>query len=223
MILFDLDGTLVDTTDLILRSFAHTFDTHYPGRLPTRDALIATFGRSLPATFREMAAGEGAPDPDTATLSLLDTYRAYQHVHHDAMVQAFPGVPEMLTALRDQGHRLGLVTSKMEGFARRGLSLCGLEAHFEVGVFHDDTPRHKPAPDPLLLAAERAGVDPRGVIYVGDSTHDVAAGRAAGMRTVAVLWGPFPQSMLEAERPDHLVTAPHELVAIARAHVRRRP
>ena len=77
-----------------------------------------------------------------------------------------------------------------------------LERYFQTAVFHDDTERHKPDPAPLVLAAERAGRSPGEVIYVGDSTHDIVAGRAAGMKTVAVLWGPFSRHVLEAERPD---------------------
>jgi pyrophosphatase PpaX len=214
MILFDLDGTLVDTTELILQSFAHAFDVHFPGRLPTRDALVATFGRSLPATLREMADAEGAADAEATGTAMLETYRAFQRLHHDTLIQPFPGVSEMLAALAARGHRLGLVTSKMEGFARRGLRLFGLEGRFEIGIFHDDTPRHKPLPDPLLLAAARAGVPPPDVTYVGDSTHDIVAGRAAGMRTVGVLWGPFPRAVLESERPDHLVATPDDLAAL---------
>jgi pyrophosphatase PpaX len=211
MILFDLDGTLVDSTDLILQSFVHTFDTHAPGRVPSREALIATFGRSLPATLREMAREEGAADPDGWASQMLDTYRAFQREHHDRLIQPFDGVEDMLRALRAGGHRLGVVTSKMERSARRGLRLFGLEHYFEVGVFHDDTGTHKPDPAPLLLAAARGGVAPSAVTYVGDSTHDIIAGRAAGMRTVAVLWGPFDRAVLEAEHPDHLIAHPSEL------------
>ena len=217
MILFDLDGTLVDTTDLILRSFVHTFDVHSPGRAPSREALIATFGRSLPATLREMARDEGAENPEAWAAQMLATYRGFQREHHDRLIQAFDGVEDMLRELKADGHRLGVVTSKMEGFARRGLRLFGLEEYFEVGVFHDDTATHKPDPAPLLLAAERGGVAPSTVTYVGDSTHDIIAGRAAGMRTIAVLWGPFDRAVLEAERPDHLVAHPAELLAILRA------
>jgi pyrophosphatase PpaX len=214
MILFDLDGTLIDTTDLILRSFAHAYDVHFPGRLPSREALIATFGRSLPATLREMAAAEGAPDPEATGDAMLATYRDFQHLQHDTLIRPFPGVADMLAMLTAGGHRLGLVTSKREGFARRGLQIFGLEAHFDVCVFHDDTNRHKPLPDPLLLAAERGGVAPSRVVYVGDSTHDIVAGRAAGMRTVAALWGPFQREILEAERPDHLIDTPADLVTL---------
>jgi pyrophosphatase PpaX len=212
MILFDLDGTLVDTTDLILASFAWTFDRHLPGQMPSRAALIRTFGRSLPRVLNEMTVAASVADANAFAASMLATYREFQLLHHDSLIKPFPGVEEMLRSLRARQHRLGLVTSKMEGFARRGLRLFALEDLLEIGVFHDDTPRHKPDPAPLLLAAQRAGVEPRDVVYVGDSTHDIVAGRAAGMKTVAVLWGPFERAALEAEGPDHIVERPDDLV-----------
>ncbi len=215
MILFDLDGTLVDTTDLILQSFAHAFDSHLPGRLPSRESLVATFGRSLPETLDEIAAAEGVTDARAFGEAMLATYRDFQRLHHDVLIRPFPGVAEMLDGLARGGHDLGLVTSKMEGFARRGLRMFDLERHFQTAVFHDDTERHKPDPEPLLLAAERAGRSPGEVIYVGDSTHDIVAGRAAGMKTVAVLWGPFSRHVLEAERPDWIIERPGQLLPLA--------
>jgi pyrophosphatase PpaX len=214
VILFDLDGTLVDTTDLILQSFVHTFAVHAPGRTPSREALIATFGRSLPATLREMARDEGVAEPDAMADAMLGTYRAFQREHHDSLIRPFEGIDDMLRALRADGHRLGVVTSKMERSARQGLRLFGLDDWFEIGVFHDDTTRHKPDPEPLRVAATRAGVASSEVTYVGDSTHDIVAGRAAGMRTVAVLWGPFERAVLEAERPDHIIARPSELLPL---------
>jgi pyrophosphatase PpaX len=214
MVLFDLDGTLVDTTELILASFVWTFDHHLPGRLPTRDALVHTFGRSLPAVLRELAAEHDEDAPDLLAARMLATYRDFQIGQHDTLIKPFPGVAEMLRELRGRQRRLGLVTSKREGFARRGLALFGLEALFEIAIFHDDTARHKPEPDPLLLAAARAGLTPADVVYVGDSIHDVAAGRAAGMRTVSVLWGPFDRTVLERAGPDHIVERPEDLVAL---------
>ena len=219
MILFDLDGTLIDTTDLILRSFQHAFDRHLPGRLPSRESIVATFGTSLPGVLNEMAAAEGHESPAELGAELLATYRQFQHVHHDSLIQPFPGVREMLLALKGDGHRLGLVTSKMEEFARRGLRLVGLEPFLEVAVFHDDTTRHKPDPEPLLLAVSRAGENASDVIYVGDSTHDIVAGRAAGMRTVAVLWGPFEPDVLAAAGPDFTVATPGDLPRLIAALV----
>jgi pyrophosphatase PpaX len=216
MVLFDLDGTLVDTTELILESFAWTFDHHLPGRCPSRDTLVHTFGRSLPAVLRELAAEHDVDDPDRLASRMLGTYRDFQLEQHDTLIKPFPGVSEMLRELRARGCRLGLVTSKREGFARRGLSLFGLEPLFEIAVFHDDTSRHKPEPEPLLLAAERGGLAPSDVVYVGDSIHDVAAGRAAGMRTVSVLWGPFERAALERAGPDAMVERPEDLVDLLR-------
>jgi pyrophosphatase PpaX len=212
--LFDLDGTLVDTTELILQSFAHAFDQHLPGRLPTRADLVSTFGRSLPAALLELAVLNGAADPERLADEMLATYREFQRHHHDTLIQPFEGISDMLADLDARGYRLGVVTSKMQHFARRGMRLFDLEKYFDVAVFHDDVTRHKPDPEPLFEAARRAAIDPRLAFYIGDSIHDVVAGRAAGMTTVAVLWGPFERKVLEAVAPDHIVKAPSELLGL---------
>ena len=214
VVLFDLDGTLVDTTDLILQSFAHAFDVHLPGRLPSRTDLVSTFGRSLPAALEEMAALNGAANPRRLAGEMLETYRDFQRLHHDTLIRPFDGIGDVLASLEARGHRLGVVTSKMQHFARRGMRLFDLERHFDVAVFHDDVTRHKPDPEPLLEAARRAGIAPADAVYVGDSTHDVVAGRAAGMTTVAVLWGPFERAVLEAVGPHFVVATPAELAAL---------
>jgi pyrophosphatase PpaX len=213
-VLFDLDGTLIDTTDLILASCRHTFERHLLGGCPPRAALIATFGRSLPESLLELAEAEGVPDPQAFAGQMLDTYRAHNAEHHDVLIRPFAGVERMLAALRASRLPLGVVTSKREGTARRGLARYGLGSYFTVGVFHDDTAHHKPHPEPLLEAARRMGVPPPDTIYVGDSVHDVAAGRAAGMRTVAVTWGPFEREDLLATGPDHVADRPADVVAI---------
>ena len=92
LVLFDLDGTLVDTTDLILQSFAHAFDAHLPGRLPSRRDLVATFGRSLPAALQELAAENGAADPRALADEMLVTYRDFQRQHHDTLIRPFDGI-----------------------------------------------------------------------------------------------------------------------------------
>jgi pyrophosphatase PpaX len=213
-VLFDLDGTLIDTTELILASCRHTFDRHLRGGCPSREALIATFGRSLPELLLELAAAEGAPDPHAFAEEMLATYRVHNDEHHDALIRPFPRVTPMLGSLERSGARLGVVTSKREESARRGLARCGLESYFEVGVFHDDTVRHKPHPEPLVEAARRLEVSPREAFYVGDSVHDIAAGAAADMRTIAAAWGPFARGDLEAAGPDMIADTPDEVLAI---------
>jgi pyrophosphatase PpaX len=213
-VLFDLDGTLIDTTELILASCHHTFSRHLKGGCPPRQVLIATFGRSLPELLLELAVAEGAPDPRTFAEEMLATYRAHNDEHHDALIRTFPRVTPMLRSLERSGVRLGVVTSKREGSARRGLARCGLESYFEIGVFHDDTLRHKPHPAPLVEAARRLEMAPREVFYVGDSVHDVAAGAAADMRTIAAAWGPFARADLEAAGPDMIADTPDEISPI---------
>jgi pyrophosphatase PpaX len=210
-VLFDLDGTLVDTTELILASCAHTFERHL-GMTPSREAVIATFGRSLPEVLWEMAYEAGLPDPDVVAAAMLATYREHNDTVHDELIRPFEGIEPMLALLRASGRRLGLVTSKREGAARRGLARYGLERFFDVLVFHDDTSRHKPHPDPLLAAAGRSGVAPAETAYVGDSVHDIVAGRAAGMLTVAALWGPFPRAELDAAGPSLVAATPAEVI-----------
>lgn len=214
LVLFDLDGTLIDTTELILASCRHTFACHVPGLKLSREALVATFGRSLPAVLREFAVSFGAPDPDALADEMLGTYRVHNDEHHDRLVGRFDGIVDMLTTLRADGHRLGVVTSKREQPARHGLRRDGLESLFDDAIFHDDTERHKPHPEPLLLAARRAGVPPRSVVYVGDSIHDIVAGRAAGMRTIAAGWGPFARAVLERERPDAIAERPADVPSL---------
>jgi pyrophosphatase PpaX len=213
LVLFDLDGTLIDTTDLILASCAFTFERHC-GWCPPREAIVATFGRSLPETLLEFAEHAGFPDPRSEAIAMLATYRAHNDEHHDTLIRAFEGIPTMLEALRADGYGLGVVTSKREGAARRGLCFFGLDRYFEVAVFHDDTAHHKPHPEPLLHAIGRAGSQPSETVYVGDSVHDVAAGRAAGVATIAALWGPFSRADLEAAGPEMLAASPVDVVRL---------
>jgi pyrophosphatase PpaX len=147
---------------------------------------------------------------------MLATYRAHNDEVHDDLIQPFDGVESLLAALARERLHLGVVTSKRERSARRGLARYGFESHFDVLVFHDDTARHKPDPEPLLLAARRAGVRADRCAYVGDSVHDIAAGRAARMFTVAALWGPFARADLEAAGPDALAGSPSDVLSIVR-------
>jgi pyrophosphatase PpaX len=213
-ILFDLDGTLVDTVDLILAAHAHTFRQHLAGPGPPRRTVIGNMGRPLALAFAEYAAADGQPYPDRIVEAMQQTYRSFQREHYERLMRPVDGMDQALTALAGRRYVLGVVTSKVEWMARLTLAHYDLERFFPIGVFHDDTARHKPEPDPLLEAARRGGFDPSHSVYVGDSTHDIRAGRAAGMKTTAALWGPFEREELERERPDELVTAPSDLLAL---------
>jgi len=220
-VLFDLDGTLVDTTDLIIASHEHTLTQHFRGeQLPARREIILNLGRSLPETLREYAAADEAADAGEAAEQMLRTYRDYQLANHDRMIRPFERVRDTLEELTRRGYLLGVVTSKLEVNARLALAMYDLGGLLSFGVFHDDTDVHKPDPAPLLLAAQKKSLDASRTAYVGDSIHDMAAGRAAGMRTVAALWGPFPREDLEKERPDAFAATPASLLNVFPARVR---
>jgi pyrophosphatase PpaX len=129
-------------------------------------------------------------------------------------VSPFGGVRDALLALRGRGARIAVVTSKLGSSARRGLAHCDLAELVDVVIASDDVTRHKPEPEPALAALAALGVEPARALMVGDAPPDIACGRAAGTRTAAVAWGPFPRDWLERERPDHWLEEPAGLAAL---------
>ena len=213
-VLFDLDGTLVNTIDLILAAHDHTFARHLRGPGPARAVVIRDFGRPLHDVLFEYAASDGLEDPALASREMADTYRAFQSEHHDRLVTPYPGLRDTIAVLHRRRYILGVVTSKSARTARREIEQFGLADLLSVAVFVEDTARHKPEPEPLLEAARRGGFEPARAIYIGDSIHDIAAGRAAGMKTGGALWGPFDRRDLEAAGPDVLIEAPPDMLAL---------
>lgn len=197
-ILFDLDGTLADSVDLILGAFRHTFNTHL-GAVPADQAWIAGMGTPLSSQIRALVADEALIEPMTAT------YRDWQNQHHDSLLREFVGVRETLSLLHDRGHEMALVTSKATEGAKRALRLMGIDALLTHVVGLDTTTSHKPDPEPVLHALAQLRRQPHDAVFVGDSPHDIAAGNAARVFTVAALWGPFSRQTLEAANPGRLI------------------
>ena len=206
--LFDLDGTLIDSIGLIMASFRHTMRTHL-GAVPDETRWRAGFGRPLRSQLRAFAR-----DEDEAA-RMVATYRAYTDAHHDRLLGTYAGIDRGLAALHGAGMRLAVVTSKNRALARRGLDRCGLNHHFEVLVGFDDVTEHKPHPAPVLEALDRLGAAAGGALFVGDSPHDMRAGRAAGVRTAAALWGPFSREALARESPDRWLARPESIAGLA--------
>lgn len=208
-VLFDLDGTLADTVDLILRCYRHTMEVHLGEPLPD-ERWLAGVGTPL----RDQLA-EFARDPAEA-LAMAETYSAFQRTVHDQSVAPFPGVIDMLDALCARGVPVGVVTSKRGAMAARTLAWCGVDGACRVVVSADDVERGKPHPEPVLRALDLLGLEEEAArtLFVGDSPFDLRAGRAAGTKTAAVLWGPFPLDVLEAEGPDYIVRSPADILAL---------
>lgn len=191
-ILFDNDGTLVDTYDLLLASFRHATREVLGQQLPD-DVLMARVGTPL---VQQMA--DFTDDPATQT-ELLRVYRAYNEERHDSVIRAFPGIADALCTLRERGVKLGVVTSKMGPLARRGLEVTGLMPYMDCLIGAADCPKAKPDPDPILMGCEMLGFAPEECAYVGDSPFDIHAANAANCVSVAVLWGMFDADVLAAE------------------------
>ncbi len=188
VVLFDLDGTLIDTIDLILASMRHATESVL-GEALADHILMHNVGVPLRVQMSEF-------DPEH-TEELLTAYRAHNEIVHDDLVAEYPGIEDGLKELQQKGYSLGIVTSKSLPVALRGLARFNLERYFDTIVAYEDTQIHKPQPEPLLLAAERLGVAAEKCAYVGDSPHDMNAAIAAGAVPVAALWGPFPSRVLE--------------------------
>jgi pyrophosphatase PpaX len=206
-VLFDLDGTLIDSIRLILDSYHHTLTQH---GLPARsdDDWLKGVGTPLAVQFSEW---QESPEILTA---MIATYREYNLKHHDSMVTVYPGVLEAVREIKAAGMQTGLVTSKNRQGAIRGLRLVGLEALMDVMVCADEVTNPKPHPEPVENAVALLGADPASTVYVGDSIHDMQSGRAAGVKTAAALWGPFGRSHLESAKPDYWLGAPADLVGL---------
>lgn len=209
---FDLDGTLIDSLGLILASYRHTMQTHLGRRLPD-EMWIAGMGTPLAVQMRRFARASDEAE------EMVETYQTHNLAHHDRLVRPYAGVRDAVATLRDRGVTLAIATSKRTTATRMGLRACGLpEEWFAAVVTADHVTRPKPDPEPVVRALELSGErDPTRAVYVGDSIHDMRSGRAAGVRTAAVLWGPNTRETLQPAKPDLWLAVPAEIATLPEA------
>lgn len=197
-VLYDFDGTLADTTELIMTCYRHTMRRHL-GVAPPDAEWLAGFGLLLETQIDRFARSA------EECAAMLATYKAFQREKYEEMVHPFPGAVETVAELAARRVPLAIVTSRHRESTLRGVDLCGLVEHFPVIVTPEDVTHAKPHPEPVLRALAELGVSASEALFIGDSPHDLVAGRAAGTRTAAALWGPFRRSRLEEEAPDALL------------------
>jgi pyrophosphatase PpaX len=204
-VVFDLDGTVVDTVELIVESFRYATSTVLGKVLPD-EFILAGVGRPLRTQMERLSAEHAR--------ALYDVYREYNHRRHDELIRGYDGIEEVLDALQAAGRRTGIVTSKSRDTTAMAFRAVGLEERFDVVVTATDTTEHKPSPVPLQLCLQRLDATAAGSIYVGDSPFDIQAGAAAGMATAAVAWGVFGREVLLAAGPDYWLDEPRDLLAL---------
>ncbi len=216
-VLFDLDGTLADTRELILHTFREVWKTHF-GYCPEDAVFAATVGLPLVQSLDMLVAAGPTLVPveqrEALIGRLLQHYTELNLALHDAMIAPFEGVTDMLDALTERGHKLGVVTSKRRRGALMSLQALGLEKYFQTIVTTEDTTRHKPHGDPVEHAVAALGCEASQSYYVGDAPFDLQAGHAAGVKPVAATWGAHDVDALLAERPHAVVNSPGEVVRL---------
>ena len=205
--LFDHDGTLIDSIELIMSSFRHTMRTHL-GTVPPDAEWRAGFGTPLRPQLARYAR-----DPDQVT-EMAATYRAHNREHHDRLVKPYAGIHEVVSRLTEQGAKLGIVTSKNRAATQHGLRHCALDRFFKVLVTSDDTMEHKPQPAPVFEALTQLDASAERTVFIGDSPYDCLAGKAAGVSTAAALWGPFSRETLEPHAPDYWLEQPDQILRL---------
>ena len=206
-VLFDLDGTLVNTTPLILESFRHTFK-EFDLPVPADSELVAGFG--LP-----MRTAVTAYMPEEMADEFCDAYRAYQRMRHDELIQSIDGVAETLSALAERGVKMAVVTSKKRPAAIRDLGCYDLVKYFDTIIACDDCAENKPLPGPSLMALKQLGLSGAECLAVGDSPFDLQSARGAGCQTAAVRYTSFDWDYILTEgKPDYVLNKMTDLLTL---------
>jgi len=206
--LFDLDGTLLDSVELILRSYKYMLK-QYRGFEGTDEMWLRGLGTPLKSQLKQFT-----EDPEEVA-AMIATYREYNFEHHDRLARPYDGVVEEVRRLHQLGKTLGIVTSKFREGTLKGLRLLKLEDCFDFIVPADEVVNPKPHPEPVLKALEISGAKPSEAVFIGDSRHDMECGKAAGVKVAAVLWGPFDRAHLMDLEPDYWLERPTDLRALA--------
>jgi pyrophosphatase PpaX len=207
-VIFDFDGTLMDTNEAILESWQHAA-RRLLGREFDSDELKATLGEPILRTVAYLFPDH---DPDL----VVKTYREFHYAHFEEMIEVFPGVMGMLEALRGEGYHLGLVTNRLRRTTEIGLRQYGMERYFEAVVTVGEAPRDKPAPEHIWYTLDLMERAPERAVLVGDSQNDIIGGHRAGLVSVRVGWAVATDDGYgdKAAEPDYVIAHPSELLPL---------
>ncbi|WP_010273032.1 pyrophosphatase PpaX [Paenibacillus senegalensis] len=206
-LLFDLDGTILDTNELIISSFLHALDGQTRQERLTRDEIIPHMGRPLIDQLRQFSGREDVEE-------LVQAYFEFNLREHDAMAAAFPHVTEVISRIGDSGIKLGVVTTKRRETALMGIKLLGLASYIKVLISIDDVTEPKPSPEGVLKAIDLLQADPQTTMMIGDSQYDIQAGQRAGVHTAGVAWSIKGEQHLAQFKPDYMLHDMRELLQL---------
>lgn len=206
-LLFDFDGTLLDTNELIILTFMNILEEKFPGQYSSKDCL-KFIGPSLKETFDELTPGE--------TEVMVEKYLEWNAAHHDELIKEYDAVVSTLEQLKEMGIRLVIVSTKRRVGIEKGLQAMGAMHLFEFYIGLDDVAFVKPHPEPVLLALEKLGLEKEDVIMIGDNSHDIEGGKNAGVRTAGVAWSLKGEAFLQQFKPDYMLQHMTDLLTIVK-------
>ncbi|MDD2504438.1 MAG: HAD-IA family hydrolase [Clostridia bacterium] len=207
-VLFDFDGTIMDTNRVILQSWQHTFRT-FEGRERAEEEIYSTFGEPLYITMKKVL-------PNIPVEEATDVYRSYNYGKFTDLISIFPGMLELLKKLKSSGYKIGLVTSRLAHTTKIGLEKFDIEQYFDAIITCEDCNSFKPDPEPVNLALERLGSMPEESIMIGDSMFDILCAKNAGVKSALVGWALAvnEDEKTDENSPDHIILKPEDLLDI---------
>ncbi|MBD8004576.1 pyrophosphatase PpaX [Bacillus norwichensis] len=204
-LLFDLDGTLLDTNELIITSYLHVFEQFYPGRF-NREDVLPFLGPPLIDAFASV-------DPEKAD-EMVDIYRKFNMEKHDMLVHEFEGVYETIRTLHENNFKMAIVSTKIRKTVLKGLALTNLDEFFDVVITLDEVDNAKPDPEPLEKALAALGSNPEEAIMIGDNYYDILGGKNAGTYTCGVAWSVKGEDFLKQYSPDYMLKKMSDILDI---------
>lgn len=207
-ILFDLDGTLVNTNDLIINSFTETFKHYYPQKEFTLQEIIDCIGPTLEQTAKKYY-------PQKIE-EMVELYRHHYAIHHDELIKIYPGIKELLENLKALDLKLAIVTSKKKDMTLRAMKHTNILHYFDVIISSDEVENPKPHQEPIELALQKLNLLKNEVIMVGDNSHDIECAKNANVKSIAVGWALKGADYLRGYRPTYIIDSTDDLLDIIR-------
>ena len=210
-VLFDFDGTLMDTNHVILESWQYTF-RNLENREEDVSRLIPTFGEPLDVTMAKFFL-------DTPVSESIEVYRSFQRDHFRDLIELFDGVEDMLKSVKEVGYKMAIVTSRLIGTTMEALNKYGITDYFDVILTPEDTDKHKPDPEPVLVCLEKLGSKPENAVMLGDTMFDIKCAKNAGVTSILVGWTFVLKGVTDFgdAPPDYILKSPEELIPLLKS------
>ncbi|MCG8484617.1 MAG: pyrophosphatase PpaX [Clostridia bacterium] len=204
-ILFDFDGTVMDTNELIVQSFQHTYKT-ISGKEKKREDILNSFGEPLSITLKR--------EVDIPVEEAIEIYRDFHYGQFEKFISLFDGIESVIKELFDRGYKLGIVTSRLKRTTMMGLTKYGIDQYFKTIVAADDCTLHKPHPEPILKALEKLGSQPEKALMIGDSPFDIKSARNANVKSAVVSWSVLSKELYMNEKPNYVINKVEDILIL---------